>query len=59
MSKHEMRCPGCGSAMNYHAEKIDYSVSDPAVMDPVFGGAIEETYFCPQCNRTETRLEKS
>ncbi len=58
MSKHEMVCPGCGGPMNYHAEKIDYSVPEDLI-DPAFGGAVEETYFCPRCNRTEMRLEKT
>jgi predicted RNA-binding Zn-ribbon protein involved in translation (DUF1610 family) len=52
-----MLCPVCGVEMNQHAVKIDYSIEDPALIDPAFGGALEEAHTCPQCGRTETRLE--
>jgi hypothetical protein len=41
--------------MNHHAMKIDYGVDDPALVDAVFGGAIEEAHTCPECGRTELR----
>jgi hypothetical protein len=29
--------------------KIDYSIDDPVLIDPVFGGVLEEVYTCPNC----------
>jgi rRNA maturation endonuclease Nob1 len=55
--KPKMLCPVCGVEMNQHAVKIDYSIEDPALIDPAFGGALEEAHTCPQCGRTETRSE--
>jgi hypothetical protein len=55
-----MTCPVCGGKMNYHAEKIDYTITDPkAAIDPVFGAPVEEAYYCPRCHRTETRVEEA
>ena len=55
----KMICPACGIAMNYHAEKIDYSASldESSDADDAFGGVIEEVHSCPACGRTETRRE--
>jgi len=55
--KKPMICPDCGIAMNYHADKIDYTaaLSNPAALDPDFGGIVEEAHTCPRCGRTETR----
>lgn len=55
MSKPKMICPDCGAEMNHHAMKIDYSVDDPAFVDPVFGGVVKEAHTCPKCGRTELR----
>lgn len=54
--KEPMICPDCGIAMNYHADKIDYTaaLSDPGAIDPDFGGIVEEAHTCPRCGRTET-----
>jgi hypothetical protein len=41
--------------MNHHAMKIEYSVDDPASVDEVFGGAVEEVHTCPRCGRIELR----
>jgi len=55
MSKTKMICPDCGVEMNYHAEKIDYSIQDPKQIDPVFGGVVEEAHTCPKCGKTALR----
>jgi len=58
MSK--MNCPDCGIEMNYHADKVDYNISDSEHIDPDFGGVLEEAHTCPGCGKTHTRaLEKS
>jgi ribosomal protein S27AE len=43
-------CPRCGSNMNRHAEKPDYS-ADPSSpsFDPVLGAALMEFHTCPRC----------
>ena len=53
----KMICQECGIEMNYHAEKIDYSVSPDELkeMDADFGGALEEVHSCPSCGKTEKR----
>jgi hypothetical protein len=52
-----MICPDCGIAMNYHAEKIDYTaaLTDPDAIDPDLGGVLEEVHTCPGCGKTGTR----
>ena len=55
MSNRRMICPKCGAELNQHATKIDYDVDDPALIDPVFDGAIKEVHTCPKCGRTELR----
>ena len=55
MAREKMTCPDCGVEMNYHAEKIDYSVADLSKVDPAFGGIVEEVHTCPLCGRTHTR----
>ena len=46
-----MICPQCQIEMNYHAEKIDYTaaLTDPGIIDPDFGGVVEEVHTCPRC----------
>jgi predicted RNA-binding Zn-ribbon protein involved in translation (DUF1610 family) len=55
--KERMVCPTCGSEMNLHAEKVDYT--DPAAggegFDPDLGGVVEEFHTCPHCGRTLAR----
>ena len=57
MSTGEMLCPGCGVAMNHHADKVDYTAAleESATADPIFGGLLEEIFTCPGCGRTEMR----
>jgi len=53
----KMICPDCGSEMNYHAEKIDYTaaLTDPDAIDLDLGGVLEEVHTCPECGKTGTR----
>ena len=53
----KMLCPDCSVEMNHHADKIDYTaaVEDPNLVDPVFGGVLEEAHTCPECGKTELR----
>jgi hypothetical protein len=49
--RQKVRCPECGTEMNFHAEKVDYSaaLADPRSMDPELGGVVEEFHTCPGC----------
>ena len=51
----KMICPHCGAEMNHHAMKIDYGSDDPAIVDPIFGGVLNEVHTCPECGNTELR----
>ena len=51
--RNKLVCPNCGAEMNHHATKIDYSVDDLSLVDPVFSGALKEAYTCPRCGKTE------
>jgi ribosomal protein S27AE len=53
--KPKLICPDCGVEMNHHAMKVDYSVDDPILIDPAFGGVVEEAHTCPQCGRVALR----
>lgn len=55
MDKPKMICPYCGAQMNHHAMKIDYSVDDPALIDPDFGGVVQEAHTCPNCGHSALR----
>jgi predicted RNA-binding Zn-ribbon protein involved in translation (DUF1610 family) len=52
----KMICPDCGVEMNHHAMKIDYGIDDPVIVDPVFGGVLNEAHTCPECGKTELRV---
>ena len=55
-----MICPRCGSEMNHHADKIVYPEgAGDAVVDPTFGGIIEEVHACPACGETAVRTATS
>ncbi|GAC1499362.1 MAG: hypothetical protein NVS2B14_12740 [Chamaesiphon sp.] len=60
MPEEKMICPNCGSAMNHHADKLDYSTiltqSDAA--DSELGGILEEIHTCSQCRTTAVRKAK-
>jgi hypothetical protein len=49
----KMVCAVCGSDMNHHADKIDYSIPDAS--DPALGGVVQEIHTCPRCGNIETR----
>ena len=51
----KMICPDCGSEMNHHATKVEYGVEETALVDPAFGGVLNEAHTCPECGRTELR----
>ncbi len=53
----KMRCPDCGVDMNFHAEKLDYTVAltEPDAADPDLGGILEEVHTCPRCGKTGVR----
>ncbi|HZS00912.1 MAG TPA: hypothetical protein VFE37_19490 [Chloroflexota bacterium] len=57
MATRPLRCPVCGSEMNHHADKVDYTAAleNPAAADPAFGGVLEEVFTCPGCGRIELR----
>jgi predicted RNA-binding Zn-ribbon protein involved in translation (DUF1610 family) len=49
----KMICAACGAEMNHHATKVDYGFDDQTVVDPVFGGVLNEAYTCPKCGHIE------
>ena len=55
MNAKKMTCPACGAEMNHHAMKVEYGIEDPALVDPLFNGALKEVHTCPNCGRTELR----
>jgi NAD(P)H-dependent FMN reductase len=52
-----MSCPKCGTAMNQHATKVDYSAAHqmPAAVDPDFQGVLQEVHQCPACGNIQLR----
>jgi ribosomal protein S27AE len=52
-----MLCPDCGAEMNHHADKVDYNagLDDPALVEPDFGGVVEEAHACAACGHSEVR----
>ena len=48
-------CADCAAEMNHHAMKLDDGIDDPAILDPAFGGVLEEVHTCPECGCTELR----
>jgi hypothetical protein len=54
---HAMICPDCRIAMNYHAEKLDYTAAlvAPDAVDPDLDGVLEEVHACPRCGKMGTR----
>ncbi|MCA1817183.1 MAG: hypothetical protein LC746_12385 [Acidobacteria bacterium] len=55
-----MLCPECGAEMNHHADKVDYNAAleEPGLIDPDFGGVVEEAHTCPACGRSEVRAAR-
>jgi ribosomal protein S27AE len=54
----KMKCPDCGIDMNHHADKVDYSSAGAETRDPGTGGVVQEIHTCPECGRTEMRVER-
>ena len=54
----KMKCSDCGSEMNHHADKIDYSggVAGPDAADAELGGVVAEVHTCPGCGKTALRI---
>ena len=61
MASRAMRCPTCGTEMNHHADKVDYTAAleNSAAADPAFGGVLEAVFTCPGCGRTEMRAAEA
>lgn len=55
----KMVCPKCGTQMNHHANKLDYTaaLTDLDTVDPTLGGILEEVHTCsnPSCKNVEVR----
>jgi ribosomal protein S27AE len=49
-----MTCPACGTAMNHHADKLDYAESGGAGAG--LGGVVKEIHTCPRCGNVESRI---
>ena len=48
-----MTCSACGTAMNQHAEKVDFA--SPNSADPVFYGTVQEIHQCRGCGNVQMR----
>lgn len=61
MPEEKMICPKCGTQMNYHADKLDYTTAliELAAVDPNLGGIIEQVHTCqnPKCKNVELRRD--
>ena len=55
----KMICPKCGTQMNHHADKLDYTaaLTELNVVDSNLGGILEEVHTCPNpnCKNVEVR----
>jgi hypothetical protein len=49
-----MICPVCGTTMNHHADKLDYSVIGAA--ESGLGGIVQQIHTCPGCGNVETQV---
>ena len=47
----KIACPGCESAMNHHAVKIEYDTEEPP--SPPFEGVLKNLHTCPACGAIE------
>lgn len=57
----KMMCSDCGAEMNHHADKIDYAanIAEPTAAAAIeSGGVVQEIHSCPDCGRTDVRLER-
>jgi ribosomal protein S27AE len=54
-----MTCPACGSPMNHHADKLEYTDKldkESEAVDRDLGGLVVEVHTCPGCGNVETRV---
>jgi hypothetical protein len=49
-----MICRACGTLMNHHADKLEYSESGAA--ESGLCGIVKEVHTCPACGNVETRV---
>ncbi|HEV2761441.1 MAG TPA: hypothetical protein VGV38_00505 [Pyrinomonadaceae bacterium] len=54
MAEDKMQCPDCGTQMNHHANKLDYTAA-PFDEEAASAGVVVEAHTCRDCGRTETR----
>ncbi len=54
-------CPNCGTAMNQHATKVDYSAGHqmPTAVDPDFHGVLQKVHQCPGCGNIQLQASAS
>jgi NAD(P)H-dependent FMN reductase len=52
-----MTCAKCGTVMNQHAEKVDFSAAGH--VDPVFYGTVQEVHQCAGCGNVQVRSATS
>ena len=52
-SNSPMLCAACGTPMNQHAHKVDFS--SPVTADPVFYGTLQEIHQCAGCGNVQMR----
>ncbi len=59
-ARDKMTCPKCGTEMNCHAEKPDYTaaLSEPESTDPI-GAVVQEVHTCPACGTVALRRAQS
>jgi NAD(P)H-dependent FMN reductase len=48
-------CSACGSPMNQHAQKVDFSAIGRMPADPVFHGVVQEVHQCASCGNVQLR----
>ena len=58
MSDPKLQCPKCSTPMNYHADKLDYTLAltelDAEATE--LGGVMTEVHTCPRCQNIELRV---
>jgi ribosomal protein S27AE len=56
-----MICPRCGTEMNHHADKIDYTdaFSEDEPRQAELGGVVKEIHTCPKCGHVEAQTARS
>ena len=53
--KEKIKCKECGSDMNFHAEKINYSIMYEGNQHELTeDDLIDEIHTCPECGKSES-----